>query len=568
MRIVLDKFSRFMQVISPDPEDARRRYLLNIIVAGTFASAVLSILILEFGILAKRWTVAQATFLLTFLIPFLTINLAIFLINRHWGKPAIYLFLFFFIVSYAFSDTPAQLANGSTVFYYALPIVVSSILIFPSSSFIVAAIGSGLIIWANAVAFPGSTPNFIIMLGFFMLALISWIASRSLDNALRNLRKSHAELDRLVNQRTCELANSLEREQAETGRSQAILESLADGVIVFDRNGTAIVANPACARLLDMPVEHIVGSTAAGLVQSKSLPSKSRSLLAYLLANPAEQITSANIEWAKRTLSVSSACVIDNAGASLGTVAVFRDYTQAAEVERMKNSFVAIVSHELRTPLNAIFGYTEMLKDGVYGPVNEQQSQASDRIMINTRRMLDIVGDLLDQTQMEAGKLALHIQPFRPAVLIENVRSLMDKLVANRGLVLTCQLDTRLPEFIQGDSARLQQVLVNLINNAIKFTEKGSLHISLSRSGEKTWSLGVQDTGIGIPEAELSTIFEAFRQVDNLATRKYGGFGLGLAIVKQLAELMDGKIAVTSKLGTGTSFIITLPLVAVASNPN
>jgi len=144
----------------------------------------------------------------------------------------------------------------------------------------------------------------------------------------------------------------------------------------------------------------------------------------------------------------------------------------------------------------------------------------------------------------------------------------MDKLVANRGLVLTCQLDTRLPEFIQGDSARLQQVLVNLINNAIKFTEKGSLHISLSRSGEKTWSLGVQDTGIGIPEAELSTIFEAFRQVDNLATRKYGGFGLGLAIVKQLAELMDGKIAVTSKLGTGTSFIITLPLVAVASNPN
>jgi PAS domain S-box-containing protein len=441
-------------------------------------------------------------------------------------------------------------------------------LIFPSSSFIVAAIGCGLITWANAAAFPGSTPNFIIMLGFFMLALISWIASRSLDNALRSLRKSHAELDCLVNQRTHELANSLEREQAETGRCRAILESLADGVIVFDRNGTAIVANPACARLLDMPVKHIIGSTTAGLAQSKSLPSKSRSILAYLLANPAEQVTSANIEWAKRILSVSSACVIDNAGAFLGTVAVFRDYTQAAEVERMKNSFVAIVSHELRTPLNAIFGYTEMLKDGVYGPVNEQQSQASDRIMTNTRRMLDIVGDLLDQTQMEAGKLALHIQPFRPSELIDNVRGLMDKFVTNRGLVLTCQLDTRLPEFIQGDSARLQQILVNLINNAIKFTEKGSLHISLSRSGEKNWSLGLQDTGIGIPEAELATIFEAFRQVDNLATRKYGGFGLGLAIVKQLAELMDGKIAVTSKLGAGTSFIITLPLLPVISNPN
>jgi len=568
MKIVLDKFKRFLQVISSDPEDARRRYLLNILVAGTFASAVLTILILEFGILAKRWTVAEASFLITLVIPFLILNLAIFLINRHWGKPAIYLFLFLFIVSYAFSDTPANLANGSTVFFYALPIIFSSILILPSASFIVAAIGCGLITWANAAAFPSSTPNFTIMFGFFLLALISWITSRSLDNALRNLRKSHAELDRQVEERTHDLAKSMDREQAEARRSKAILESLADGVIVFDRNGFAIAANPACARLLDMPVERIMGSTSAGLVQSKSLHSKSRSILAYLLANPAEQVTSANIEWAKRTLSVSSACVIDNAGASLGTVAVFRDYTQAAEVERMKNSFVAIVSHELRTPLNAIFSYTEMLKDGVYGPVNEQQSQASDRIMTNTRRMLDIVGDLLDQTQMEAGKLALHIQPFRPSDLIENVRCLMDKLVADKGLVLTCQLDARLPEFILGDTARLQQVLVNLINNAVKFTEKGSLHISLSRSGEKTWSLGVQDTGIGIPEAELATIFEAFRQVDNVATRKYGGFGLGLAIVKQLAELMDGKIAVTSKLGAGTSFIISLPLVAAAGNLN
>ena len=568
MRTLLNKFKRFIQINSPDPEDARRRYLLNIFVTGTFISAVLSILILEFGILAKRWTGVEASFLLTFLIIYLILNLAIFLINQHWGKPAIYLFLFLYIISYAFSDTPAQLGNGSTVFYYALPIVVSSILIFPSSSFIVAAIGCVILAWANAVALPGSTPNFTIMLGFFMLALISWITTRSLDNAISNLRKSHAELDRQVEERTHDLAKSIDREQAEAGRCKAILESLADGVIVFDRNGCAVAANPACARLLDMPVERIIATTTASLVQSKSLPPKSRSILAYLLANPAEQVTSANIEWAKRTLSVSSACVIDIAGASLGTVAVFRDYTQAAEVERMKNSFVAIVSHELRTPLNAIFGYTEMLKDGVYGPVNEQQSQASDRIMTNTRRMLDIVGDLLDQTQMEAGKLALHIQPFRPSVLIENVRSLMDKPVADRGLILTCQLDARLPEFILGDIARLQQVLVNLINNALKFTEKGSLHISLSLSGEKTWSLGVQDTGIGIPEAELATIFEAFRQVDNVATRKYGGFGLGLAIVKQLAELMDGKIAVTSKLGAGTSFIISLPLVAAAGTLN
>jgi signal transduction histidine kinase len=253
--------------------------------------------------------------------------------------------------------------------------------------------------------------------------------------------------------------------------------------------------------------------------------------------------------------------VNDTQGAQIGTVAVFRDYSHEAEVERMKDTFLAIVSHELRTPLNAILGYAEMIKEAIYGQVNEKQVRASDRIMTNSHRLLDIVSDLLDQGQMEAGKLALRVRPFRPADLIDNVHGVMDKIAADKNLNLTSELDPGLPAFINGDIARLQQILVNLINNSVKFTEKGSIHMALSRKDEKTWLMEVRDTGIGIPEAEIPTIFEAFRQVDSTATRKYGGFGLGLSIVKQLTELMEGQIIVTSKLDEGSNFIVTLPLV-------
>jgi signal transduction histidine kinase len=154
----------------------------------------------------------------------------------------------------------------------------------------------------------------------------------------------------------------------------------------------------------------------------------------------------------------------------------------------------------------------------------------------------------------------LHNRPFRPADLIDNVHSVMDKIATDKGLDLTSELDPDLPELLIGDIARLQQVLVNLISNAVKFTQEGTIHMSLLRTGKRSWSMQVQDTGIGIPEEELPTIFEAFRQVDSTVTRKYGGFGLGLTIVKQLTELMGGKISVKSSTGAGSNFSIRMPI--------
>jgi signal transduction histidine kinase len=270
------------------------------------------------------------------------------------------------------------------------------------------------------------------------------------------------------------------------------------------------------------------------------------------------------IEWGGKTLSVSAAQVY-NRTENMGTVTVFRDFTREAEVEKLKSTFVAIVSHELRTPLNAILGYGEMFREAVYGPMNEKQVNMAERIITNTQRLLGMINDLLNQAQMEAGKLNIKMAPFKPADLLENVHAVMDKTASDKGLRLTGEIDDSLPGVINGDVERLHQITVNLVNNAIKFTNNGSIHVKLFQPYENKWGIEVSDSGVGIPESELPYVFDTFRQVEGTATRVHGGFGLGLSIVKQLVTLMNGEIKVRSMVEEGTSFIVTLPLVVPES---
>jgi signal transduction histidine kinase len=235
-------------------------------------------------------------------------------------------------------------------------------------------------------------------------------------------------------------------------------------------------------------------------------------------------------------------------------------------VEKLKSTFVAIVSHELRTPLNAILGYAEMFKEEVYGPMNDKQINMAERIMKNTQRLLGLINDLLDQAQMEAGKLTVKMAPVRPAELLENLHSVMDQIAHEKGLRLTSEIDDALPEVLNGDGARLQQILVNLVNNGVKFTEQGNIHVRLFCPYRNKWSMEISDTGSGIPENELPHIFDTFRQVESGAARVHGGFGLGLSIVNQLVNLMGGEIHVSSKVDVGSRFMVTLPLVVPAEH--
>ena len=224
------------------------------------------------------------------------------------------------------------------------------------------------------------------------------------------------------------------------------------------------------------------------------------------------------------------------------------------------------MSHEIRTPLNAILGYAEMFKEAVYGPMNDKQVNMSERIMKNTQRLLGLINDLLDQAQMEAGKLTIQMAPVRPAELLENLHGVMDQIAHDKNLKLTSEIDDNLPEVLNGDGARLHQILLNLVNNGIKFTEHGTVHVRLFSPYQNRWGIEVSDTGAGIPESEIPYIFDTFRQVEGTATRVHGGFGLGLSIVKQLVHLMNGDIDVKSKVDVGSLFTITLPLVIPEEN--
>jgi signal transduction histidine kinase len=372
----------------------------------------------------------------------------------------------------------------------------------------------------------------------------------------------------VVSERTQELAESLERERIEAGRNQAILNSIADGVVVFDTNWNAILANPALRAMLELPTELIVNKNFRDLIEHPRLSPKSRTLL-YAMMEHDTQPPSFRIEWDKKTLSISAAQVYDNSKdghTNIGTVTVFRDFTREAEVEKLKSRFVAIVSHELRTPLNAVLGYAEMFKEAVYGPMNGKQVNMAERIMKNTQRLLGLINDLLDQAQMDAGKLTIQMAPVRPAELLENLHSVMDQIAHEKGLRLTSEIDDRLPEVLNGDGARLHQILVNLVNNGVKFTDRGDVHVRLFRPQKGEWGIEVSDTGCGIPKEELPYIFDTFHQVEGGATRVHGGFGLGLSIVNQLVNLMNGEIDVNSTIDVGTTFTITLPLVIQAEN--
>jgi len=543
-----------------DPDDSRRRRLLNIILLNTLIATIVALIAISISTVVDPGTIASETQLLlggTFVL--IIGILGIYQLNRRIsGKWASLLFLLLLVTIFYFTDTTAELVDGRSLFLFAIPIVMASMLLSPGASLVFAAISSAFIsVLAISI---GLLPNIPAIIGFFLVALASWLSARSLEQTLTELRSINTNLDKVVTERTQALAESLDRERVEAGRNQAILNSIADGVIVFDRKWNATMANPAIRGMLEVPQELINGKNFRELIEHPKLQPRSRGLL-YAMMEHETQPVGFRIEWGGKTLSVSAAQVYNNRNENIGTVTVFRDFTREAEVEKLKSTFVAIVSHELRTPLNAILGYAEMFRESIYGPMNEKQVNMADRIMKNTQRLLGLINDLLDQAQMEAGKLTIKIAPFHPAELLENLHGVMDKTASDKGLILTSEIEDSLPDTLNGDAARLQQILVNLVNNSVKFTDKGSVNVRLLHINKDRWGIEVTDTGRGIPEAEIPHIFETFRQVEGMTTRVHGGFGLGLSIVKQLVNLMNGDIKVRSKIDVGTTFTILLPLV-------
>ncbi|HEX3901554.1 MAG TPA: ATP-binding protein [Polyangia bacterium] len=233
------------------------------------------------------------------------------------------------------------------------------------------------------------------------------------------------------------------------------------------------------------------------------------------------------------------------------------------EVDRLKNAFIANMSHEIRTPLNSVLALTELLRDGVAGPLTIDQRKYLQVIERNGQALLHLINDVLDLSRIETGHLEMDAQDVDLAPQVELVTAALAPLAAAKNLDLMVKLPPSLPA-ARGDVDRFRQILTNLIGNAIKFTEGGGQILIGAEVGPDTVTVVVTDTGVGIPDAYREKIFEEFVQVDQTLARRQGGTGLGLAIARRLARLMGGEIEVESVLSRGSRFSLSLPRAAEA----
>jgi signal transduction histidine kinase len=506
-----------------DPDDQRRRQVLNVLLTGILITGITALLFLVSftgdGITALTRTIKDGSNYNPYNDPVVrpvlasaTIGigsaLALLIANRSTKIPGWLtgsLFVIFLSFALLASGTPDQNFSRDLM-YWVLPVSIGAIVIRPEAGFLIAAFIS-TDMWFT-LPHPGyETPNFYPMISLFLVAFVSWLGMSIANRAIRDARRHAAN-------------------------NEAILKSIADGVLVLDQQGKFVSANPALLKMI--PEDE----------------------LDEIITRPLDK----TIRWKRKVFSISVSEVPE-----IGTVAVFRDDTRRFEIERARDALLATASHELRTPLTAVTNYLEMLQVlTTMGKINSDDfNEHIARALENVKRLQNLVNNILDQAQIQAGALTLKHEPFNVRSLIEKAHQLLAILLEQKNLSYELEIAPNVPAEISGDANRLHQVLVNLLGNAIKFTNQGGIKVNVSMPLKEKLSIEVVDSGPGIPAEQLPDIFEAFRRGSNYAQRERQGAGLGLSIAKEIVTRMGGEISVSSQPGNGSVFTIMLPINAI-----
>jgi two-component system phosphate regulon sensor histidine kinase PhoR len=364
-----------------------------------------------------------------------------------------------------------------------------------------------------------------------------------------------AELGRAFNSMAVRVRDIVGQLWQERNKLVTILKKMTDGIVLTDSDGRITLLNPASQRILALNADVAIGKTLLEATLNFPLHAMLQSALQSRVEVADEVRVTLDATRALQ-LQIYAAPVESDTGAAEGAMLVLHDLTELRRLEEVRKQFVANASHELRTPLTSIKMMTETLLAGA-----KDTPEARDRflsvIALETDRLVALVNDLLDLSRIESGGAQLHPEPVSVRDLVEEVREEMQPKAEERGQTLhTAALDGLQ---VLADPAALRQILLNLVDNAVKYTPAGGkVEIAAAAAGDRTL-ISVRDTGIGIPRADIHRIFERFYRVDKARSRQLGGTGLGLAIVKHLLEAQHATITVESELNRGSTFTLSLP---------
>jgi PAS domain S-box-containing protein len=413
-----------------------------------------------------------------------------------------------------------------------------------------------------------------LMLGMAIFTVLRLMPMRALERALADLR-------------------------AEKEKAEVTLKAIGDGVITVDPLGQVIYLNPSAQRFLGLEAKAVLGRSVFDLLPVNPPDLEGESGAGSASATGGQGVMGAFVlvgrDGDDRHYESIFSPIYDSLGFSSGGVIVLHDVTERMRAERAqrelneqlearvekrtrelaiakqqaekaseaKSTFLANMSHEIRTPMNSVLG---MARLALRSELNPQQRGYLEKLYLSAQHLLHLIDEILDITKIEAGKLHLEQIDFLLSTVIANLSNLMTEKAAAKSIVLRLDIDPRLDKPLRGDPLRLGQVLVNLTGNAIKFTERGEVSVQArvedgeAGTGELFVRFEIRDTGIGMSETEMASLFQVFQQADPSMTRRYGGSGLGLAISRQLVSMMGGAIGVDSRPGEGSRFWFTVRL--------